>query len=212
MGNTPFLQPRDLDPMVDAIVDRGYACADEWMLPSEALTIRSHLLDTYRTKVFKPAGVGKSHDHQVDSRVRGDHIHWIDESKTLPEVGAFFTKMRQLSEYLNRTCYLGIKDIEAHLTVYPPGTYYERHLDQFQYDDHRKLTFIYYLNPIWQPSDGGQLVIYQSDGTSKQFMPLLNRLVIFRSELLEHEVLPTQRERCSLTGWLLDQQMDLGFL
>ncbi|MCB0627245.1 MAG: 2OG-Fe(II) oxygenase, partial [Saprospiraceae bacterium] len=36
----------------------------------------------------------------------------------------------------------------------------------------------------------------------REILPVGGRLVLFRSELLEHEVLPARRERYSLTGWL----------
>ena len=204
--------PDHLETMADALATDGYIWVDQWMPLEQALCIREHLLLSYQQEDFKRAGIGKDHAHQVDGRKRGDYIRWIDEETTIPEVRAFFSRMQQLSQYLNRTCYLGLKDLEAHFTVYPPGTHYERHLDQFRADDHRKLTFIYYLNPAWQETDGGHLVIYLPEGRSERFTPLLNRLVVFRSERLEHEVLPTQRDRCSLTGWLLDQRMDLSFL
>lgn len=210
---TPFyFAPPALEAIADVLATCGYTWLDGWLPMSQALAIRQHLRHSYQADAFKRAGIGKDHDHQVDRRVRGDHIRWIDEATTTPEVREFISRMQQLSQSLNRTCYLGLKDLEAHFTVYPPGTYYERHLDQFRADDHRKLTFIYYLNPDWQEADGGHLVIYPPTGTPERFTPLLNRLVIFRSEQLEHEVLPTQRERCSLTGWLLDQRMDLSFL
>jgi SM-20-related protein len=208
----PFLTPDRLDPMADALANQGYTWFDGWLPTEQALCIRQHLLSSYQQNTFKRAGIGKDADHQIDRSKRGDHIHWIEEQSSISEVREFFSRMQQLSQYLNRSCYLGLKDLEAHFTVYPPGTHYERHLDQFRADDHRKLTFIYYLNPDWQESDGGHLVIYLPDGSHERFTPLLNRLVVFRSELLEHEVLPTQRDRCSLTGWLLDQRMDLGFL
>jgi SM-20-related protein len=40
---------------------------------------------------------------------------------------------------------------------------------------------------------------------SKDVLPVAGRLVCFRSDLLEHEVLPATRERLSLTGWLIDK-------
>lgn len=62
---------------------------------------------------------------------------------------------------------------------------------------------ICYLNENWREDEGGQLRVYFPAGT-KDFFPTAGRLVCFRSDLLEHEVLPATRERLSLTGWLLD--------
>jgi len=36
-------------------------------------------------------------------------------------------------------------------------------------------------------------------------------MVCFRSDLLEHEVLPTKKERKSLTGWMRDQLLNVPF-
>jgi SM-20-related protein len=66
---------------------------------------------------------------------------------------------------------------------------------------------ICYLNENWTEDDGGQLRVYFPD-QSKDFFPIAGRLVCFRSDLLEHEVLPATRERLSLTGWILDTRVN----
>src|SRR5690606_21004433 len=134
---------------------------------------------------------------------RGDYIHWLDKNTAPQEILVYFNRVDQLMSYLNRALFLSLKDYEIHMTVYPVGAYYKRHLDQFRKDDHRKLSIICYLNEDWQESDGGQLRIYLPDG-SIDVLPLAGRLVCFRSDQLEHEVLPAKRERKSLTGWILD--------
>jgi SM-20-related protein len=107
--------------------------------------------------------------------------------------------------------FLSLKDYEIHMTVYPTGSFYKRHLDQFRADDHRKLSAICYLNRNWTDDDGGQLRMYLPEG-NKDFLPLAGRLVCFRSDQIEHEVLPAKKERLSLTGWILDQYSDLRHL
>ena len=59
-------------------------------------------------------------------------------------------------------------------------------------------------NEEWNEEQGGQLRIY-TEGASQDVLPIAGRLVCFRSDVLEHEVLPATRERLSLTGWILDQ-------
>jgi SM-20-related protein len=86
------------------------------------------------------------------------------------------------------------------------GTFYRRHLDRFRTDSKRKLSVITYLNEGWQPTHGGQLLIYrpQPDAPEETISidPLGGRMVCFDSGLLEHEVLPATRDRLSITGWL----------
>jgi SM-20-related protein len=63
---------------------------------------------------------------------------------------------------------------------------------------------VLYLNADWQPSDGGELVIYKPEGNEHRIQPLQGTLAIFLSEL-EHEVLLTSRDRMSITGWMLNE-------
>jgi SM-20-related protein len=114
-------------------------------------------------------------------------------------------------QYINQTLFLSLKDYEVHMTIYPTGSFYKRHLDQFKKDDHRKLSIICYLNTDWKETEGGQLRMHLSKET-KDVFPLAGRLVCFRSDQIEHEVLPATRERLSLTGWMLDQLVELKHL
>jgi len=79
-------------------------------------------------------------------------------------------------------------------------------LDTFQNDDRRKLSVVCYLNePDWKVGDGGELAIYlYADGREniRTICPIPGRMVIFESQELEHEVMPAQRDRMSITGWL----------
>jgi SM-20-related protein len=97
------------------------------------------------------------------------------------------------------------------MTVYPTGTFYKRHLDQFSREDHRKLSVICYLNHDWKDYEGGQLRAYVQDEVI-DVLPLAGRIVCFRSDQIEHEVLPASRPRLSITGWILDQHVDLKHL
>ena len=88
------------------------------------------------------------------------------------------------------------------MTVYPPGAFYKKHLDQFNRDDHRKLSIICYLNNDWLPEYGGQLRMWIS-GKPIDVLPTAGRLVCFRSDMTEHEVLPATHPRLSITGGCL---------
>jgi len=58
----------------------------------------------------------------------------------------------------------------------------------------RRLTAIYYLNEAWVPKHGGQLRLYNSNGTGHwDVEPLLDRLVVFRADRVDHEVCYIQR-------------------
>jgi SM-20-related protein len=102
---------------------------------------------------------------------------------------------------LNQELMAGLVDFEGHFARYPAGAGYSRHVDQLSGSDVRVLSAVLYLNDEWSDEDGGQLRLHLGDGGSRDVTPLGGRLVVFRSEQFEHEVLPARRERLSFTGW-----------
>lgn len=194
--------------IADGLADSGFAVIDSFLSHDEVSAIVS--TDDFKNGLlqFKKAGIGKSQEKQINESIRGDYIQWIDATATHEAVQVYLKKLKRLMEFVNRSLYLSLKDFEVHQTIYPVGSFYKRHLDQFKKDDKRKLSVICYLNKDWKDSEGGQLRIYLPNG-SQDIFPLAGRLVCFRSDLLEHEVLPATRERLSLTGWLLDSLFEL---
>jgi len=199
------------DKIADGLAEDGYAAIDNFLTEEEVNSIV--YLPEFRNGLayFQKAGIGKKKDLQINEAIRGDYIHWIDRTTSHEAVTVYLHRLQELIAYLNRTLYLSLKDYEVHMTVYPAGSFYKRHLDQFKQDDHRKLSVICYLNQHWKEEHGGQLRMYLKDKTV-DFLPLSGRLVCFRSDLIEHEVLPSTRERLSITGWILDQLSDLRHL
>jgi SM-20-related protein len=191
------------DSIADELAEHGYAVADQFLSQQEVNNIL--LLDNFRYGVenFKKAGIGKDQGLQINETVRGDYIQWLDRNFAPQPARIYLDRLNDLMLFLNRSLFLSLKDYEVHMTIYPPGSYYKRHLDQFKKDDHRKLSVICYLNQDWKEEHGGQLRLYLPDG-QRDILPLAGRLVCFRSDQIEHEVLPATRDRLSLTGWILD--------
>lgn len=87
------------------------------------------------------------------------------------------------------------------------GSAYDKHYDNSGFDDTRKVTVLYYLNPGWAPDLGGQFTIYNNETTST-VEPLGDRLLVFWSDRLVHSVQPSfaprgkQDHRYALTLWL----------
>ncbi len=193
------------DPIIDGILADGYGVADNFLLPDEVQRLSKRLRDRREQGQFRAAGIGNQNT-TVEKQIRGDEILWLDEADAVPEELAFLNRIGEFVQYINRTCYLGLRDYEFHYALYPAGTFYKRHLDQFRTDSRRRLSVICYLNPDWQESDGGQLALYlPSENGPEQTVtltPVGGRLVCFESGKLEHEVLPATRERLSVTGWL----------
>ena len=195
------------DSIADGLAESGYAVADQFLSQQEVESIQQ--AGGFQTdSEFKKAGIGNKQSLQIQEGIRGDYIKWLDRSDAPESVRVYLQRLDELIQYLNRALFLSLKDFEVHMTVYPIGSFYKRHLDQFKKDDHRKLSVILYLNNDWQDSHGGQLRMY-FPGQTKDFLPLAGRLVIFRSDEIEHEVLPATRERLSITGWVLDRLAEL---
>ncbi len=197
--------------LADGLAEAGFAIINDFLTVAEVQSILGQ--DDFKNGMlqFKKAGVGKSQEKQINEAIRGDYIQWIDKATAQPPVQAYLNKLTELISFVNQSLFLSLKDYEVHMTIYPAGSFYKRHLDQFKKDDHRKLSLICYLNENWKEEEGGQLRIYQQQ---KHFdiLPVAGRLVCFRSDQLEHEVLPATRARLSLTGWILDQHTDLRHL
>ncbi len=193
------------EPIIDGILNDGYGVVDDFLTPDEVATLASRLHTRRAAGQFKAAGVGNQRV-TVENTIRGDEIMWLDWATATPDERAFLQRIAEFVEYVNQTCYLGLRDSEFHYALYPPGTLYKRHLDQFRGDSRRKLSIICYLNVDWQEADGGQLALFlpQDDGPERRVVvsPVGGRLVCFESARLEHEVLPATRERLSVTGWL----------
>ncbi len=187
----------------------GFAVADDFLSPEEVEDILAE--PAFITlEGFRKAGISKQ--KEVRTEIRGDYIRWIDPRTASAALQVYHHRLMQLVLYLKKSLFISIQDAELHYTIYPPSTFYKRHLDQFRGDDHRRLSVICYLNQNWKESEGGQLKIYLPNGTEVSVLPQAGRLICFRSELLEHEVLPATRPRLSITGWLLDCPSDLRHL
>ena len=199
------------DSIADGLANNGYAVVNQFLSQKQVDSIVA--LEHFKTarEGFKKAGIGQQGSLRINEGIRGDYIQWLDKKSPPGEVVPYLHRVEELMRYLNQSLFLSLKDFEVHMTMYPVGSYYKRHLDQFKKDDHRKLSIICYLNNDWSLEHGGQLRIFHPQG-SEDILPVAGRLVCFRSDQLEHEVLPATRERLSLTGWILDQFVDLKHL
>lgn len=192
--------------IIDDLMNQKFSIADNFFTPDEVVLLRKNLLRKFDEKNFKKSAIGNQDREQIAEEVRGDFILWLDEQNADEAEQLYFDRINDFVHYLNRTCFLGIQDMEFHYALYPEGTFYKRHLDTFQNDSRRKLSMVCYLNEEhWQMDYGGELTIYQNEGgneTELNVVPMQGRMVIFESQVLEHEVKPVRQPRLSITGWL----------
>ncbi|MEZ4778035.1 MAG: 2OG-Fe(II) oxygenase [Flavobacteriaceae bacterium] len=198
-----FVENPLFESIIEDLINLKYSVVDGFFSEVEVTALRNNLLAKYEEDRFKKSAIGNRTNEEVDKTIRGDFILWIDENKTDIAEQLFFRKINELVEYLNRTCFMGILEKEFHYALYPKGTFYRRHIDTFQNDDRRKLSIVCYLNEhYWPVENGGELTLYIND-TPLDLLPIPGRIVIFESQLIEHEVKQVKAsERLSITGWL----------
>lgn len=194
------------EKVIDDLMDKQYSIVDDFFSKEQVLALRASLLEKHEEDSFKKSAIGNQANEKIIDAIRGDFILWLNAENANAAELEFFAKLDDFKDYLNRTCFMGINENEFHYALYPQGTFYKRHLDTFQNDSRRKLSIVCYLNDEdWLPEYGGELTIYTNEnGTEKaiDIYPVQGRMVVFESQVLEHEVKPVQRERLSITGWL----------
>src|SRR5262249_17455392 len=141
------------------------------------------MLERIKALPLRPASVGR----ERQAGVRGDELAWLDDD------GRFEGLRLDLNE-----AWLGLARLELQVARYQIGAAYPRHLDAFRGGLSRRVTAIWYLNPDW--SGGGELRLHLDEGP-RDIAPINDRLVVFLSEKLEHEVLPAASERWAVTAW-----------
>lgn len=167
--------------------------------------LAQHLIDRLfalkEQNLLKAAGIGNVAKLTHNAEIRSDAIYWLDRNNNNEFENAFLDQIDAFVSYLNRSCYTGITGYEFHFALFDKGSFYRKHLDQFQNNSSRQFSMITYLNQNWQPEDGGELCIYDKDKVQK-VAPTNRKTVFFKSDELVHEVLETNKARLSVTGWL----------
>lgn len=201
-----FAENPQYERIIEDLLAQQYSIVEDFFTAEDVSILRQSLVEKHEEDAFKKAAIGNRVNEIIVKSIRGDVILWMDELQANEAEMLFFNRINNLVNYLNKTCFLGILHKEFHYALYPEGTYYKRHLDTFQNDDRRKLSFVCYLNEEgWLPENGGELVLYLDENgkeTEKVIYPFPGRVVIFESQIIEHEVKPVNKERMSITGWL----------
>lgn len=197
----------EVDPLaraIHAIAENGYAIIDDFLAPVEIEVLAETIKAKWLNGEMVSAKTGKA--GLKNQQIRGDYIAWLDETDRSPAVMAYFRQMEMLRLLLNTQLFMNVQELETHIAVYPVGSAYQKHLDQFSHGSanqiqHRQLSAVLYLNQNWQAHHGGELRLHLDDSNHIDISPNAGRIVLFLSAKFWHEVLPAQRERLSLTGW-----------
>lgn len=190
--------------VADALAGPGWGVFPGFASPAQITELTRECCTLWDAGGFRHAGIGNGPTFQLNPKIRTDRVMWLNQELLTPAQQWWSRELEQLRRAINRELFLGLFDFEGHFAVYPPGSYYRRHLDQFKGIGLRTVTTILYLNDNWAAADGGQLRIYlepDGEGAFVDVLPEAGTLVSFLSGSFLHEVLPAKRERMSLTGW-----------
>lgn len=153
---------------------------------------------------FHEASIGREGGAARHGEIRGDSIFWLDAHSKKFATQRFVAWAAVLRHQLNHHFFLSLKSEEFHFARYPVGEAYRKHLDQHHARLERKISLVLYLNPQWTNDDGGELCLYSPDNNMlevNRIVPHAARLVLFRSDIIPHEVLPSRQIRWTLSGW-----------
>ena len=197
--------------LIDHLAEHGWAITTDLFAPQTIAALVAEAKALWTGTSFKAAGVGRGAALQVRADIRSDHILWLDEANLTAPQAAYCAAMGQLRQELNAHLFVGVQELEAHYAVYPPGAFYQKHVDRFSTADERIISCSLYLNPNWDEADGGTLRLYEGERSFEVF-PHAGTLAIFRSDAIYHEVLPARCERFSLTGWFKRRALETLYL
>jgi SM-20-related protein len=185
---------------LQALRVEGISIRDQFLAPSQirALLDCAHL--RHKRGDFDAARIGSDRSLQRRQDIRGDSTCWIAPPLLAAE-RTLVEELERLRLELNCEALLGLFELELHYAWYPPGAGYARHVDQPLGRAQRQVSLVLYLNEAWTPAAGGELRIFDAADGHRDIEPIAGRLVCFLTPGREHAVLPTQRDRLSISGW-----------
>ena len=189
------------ETLIASYIENKVGISQHFLSDELANHLKENLLSLHHNNKLLTAGTGNADKLIHNTAIRNDVIYWLDKKNNNAHENAFFVQIEAFIEYLNISCYAGITGYEFHYSLYETGSFYRKHLDQFQDNTSRQFSMISYLNNDWQEKDGGELLIHQVDNDQK-IAPTQGKTVFFKSNELVHEVLVTNERRMSVTGWL----------
>ncbi len=191
------------ETLISSYLDSKVGIVEHFVSEELAQHLVKRLFELKDQNLLKTAGIGNAAKLTQNSAIRSDSIYWLDRANNNAHETAFLDHVDAFVSYLNRSCYTGITGYEFHFALFDRGSFYRKHLDQFQDNSSRQFSMITYLNENWQPEDGGELCIYDDDDdVAQKIAPTNRKTVFFKSNELVHEVLETNTPRLSVTGWL----------
>eukprot|EP00941_MAST-03F_sp_MAST-3F-sp1_P003305 g3305.t1 len=186
----------------------GFIVIDDFLGKDNAMDVLSELKHLDSKGNLKPAGMGRGEQKWTDPTIRGDRFMWVPGGVACEGAPVALSRLFDSVHFIRDEFKSVVPSLQlserssVQLSCYPgsPTTprNYRRHRDAYVGSaEQRKLTCLYYTCEDWKESHGGQLRLYLPHCptfSSKGFhdvSPKLDRLLSFRSDVVDHEVLDT---------------------
>ncbi|HIK63972.1 MAG TPA: 2OG-Fe(II) oxygenase [Henriciella marina] len=202
-----------LGAIADDLATKGWTWQPDLMPEKLTRALREELIARDAAAALEAAGIGRQDAYQVDRSVRRTRITWFDGSTHAQKEFRAWTEALRID--LNRELMLGLFEMEVCFAVYPPGGFYDRHLDSFAGARNRVVSLVAYLNEDWDEARGGALAVWnegacEEDAPTARIIPQPGGVVLMLSEAIPHEVEVTQETRYGLAGWWRVNQSGVG--
>lgn len=205
VAGAEFVLFRTVEEIMKGMDRHGWATMLGCLGAGGSLRLRKECEAACDNGSFRRAGVGRGETLEIREDIRRDQVMWLQPGESSAEQEIYLGWLETLRLALNQRFFLGLFAFEGHFAIYPEGAFYKPHLDRHAGTSDRIVTTILYLNPDWQPGDGGELKLWTTAGDkSGEFViiePQMGTLVCFLAGDFWHEVLPAKKTRMSITGW-----------
>ena len=190
---------------------RHFAVVPSFLTPTTVRAIRADMSGLKADGKFEEAGVGSGDSNRLAmNQRRCSTCHLYPDEAAAELCGAGDDVARQqlydaidsirdsLSDFDDRP----LVKTEGLYLDYPLGGFFKRHIDAAPPglgldQEWRRYSYLLYLNDVQR---GGELRLY-TDDDFVEVQPRAGTLVVFRSDLVEHEALETRQPRVAVAGW-----------
>jgi SM-20-related protein len=195
-----------VEEIMNAVGRKGWAVVPSCFADTDSMRLMHECEMACENGDFRRGGVGRGNTLEIREDIRRDQVMWLQPGDESVEQKIYLSWLEDLRLALNQRYFLGLFEFEGHFAIYPQGAFYKPHLDRHAGTSDRIVTVILYLNPHWQPGDGGELKLWTTVGergdTFELIEPRMGTMVCFFAGDFWHEVLPAKKTRMSITGWL----------
>ena len=97
------------DTLIDSFLENKVGIQENFIPNSLLLNLRNNILELHNQGKLKRASTGSNTNKNTLTNVRGDQICWLERPHNNASENQFLDILDTFIEYLNTTCYTGIK-------------------------------------------------------------------------------------------------------